>query len=95
MSSAPLNYLHSAKFGSRSSAAVGDPALRSAFRGAMDFLQAKRLSQFPDAIELQELRLKGEAIRRYSLSRLPELLEQLEARLEKNGIAVHLSLIHI
>jgi L-lactate dehydrogenase complex protein LldF len=89
MSTSPLNYMPSAQFGSRSSAAVADPALRSAFRGAMDFLQAKRLSQFPDALELQELRLKGEAIRRYSLSRLPDLLEQLEQKLTANGIAVH------
>jgi len=89
MKTSPLSYMPGAQFGSRSSAAVADPSLRSAFRGAMDFLQAKRLAQFPDALELENLRLKGEAIRRYSLSRLPDLLEELERKLTANGIVVH------
>ena len=69
--------------------AVNDPHLRSSFRGAMDFLMAKRAAQFPDADELASLRSLSESIRQYSLSRLPELLEQLEARLTANGVHVH------
>ncbi|MBL8490547.1 MAG: lactate utilization protein, partial [Rhodocyclaceae bacterium] len=70
-------------------AVVGNPVLRAGFRGAMDFLMAKRAAQFPDEAALGDLRNIGEAVRRYSLSRLPDLLEQLEARLTANGIRVH------
>jgi L-lactate dehydrogenase complex protein LldF len=55
----------------------------------MDFLQAKRRSQFPDEDELQGLRELGSQIRRYSLANLSRLLEQLEARLTANGVQVH------
>ena len=55
----------------------------------MDFLQAKRRAQFPDAAELEGLRDLGAAIRRYSLAHLPRLLEQLEAKLTANGVQVH------
>ncbi len=76
-------------FRERSLAAVNDSAQRQNFRGAMDFLQAKRRAQFPDADELAGLRELGAAIRRYSLARLPELLERLERNLNANGIRVH------
>ena len=76
-------------FAQRSRAATGDAKLRRGFRGAMDFLQAKRLSQFPDPGELSALRDLGEAIRKYSLAHLPELLGQLEAKLVANGVRVH------
>ena len=68
---------------------VSNPALRASFRGAMDFLMAKRAAQFPDPVALEALRAEGERIRRYSLARLPDLLEQLEANLTRNGIQVH------
>jgi L-lactate dehydrogenase complex protein LldF len=77
------------EFKARSRTAVNDPGQRKNFRGAMDFLQAKRRTQFPDQDELAGLRSLGEAIRRYSLSRLPQLLEQLENNLTTNGIQVH------
>jgi L-lactate dehydrogenase complex protein LldF len=77
------------EFKARSRTAVNDPGQRKNFRGAMDFLQAKRRTQFPDQDELAGLRSLGEAIRRYSLSRLPQLLEQLETNLTANGIQVH------
>lgn len=35
-------------FKAQSHAAVNNPDLRQSFGGAMDFLQAKRASQFPD-----------------------------------------------
>lgn len=76
-------------FAERARAAAGDPALRSGFRGAMDFLQAKRLAQFPDAGDLATLRDLGAAIRRHALENLPQLLEQLEAKLVANGVQVH------
>ncbi|WP_263772566.1 LutB/LldF family L-lactate oxidation iron-sulfur protein [Propionivibrio soli] len=83
-------HFHSAKeFADRTRAAVGNPAHRRSFRGAMDFLQAKRAAQFPDPQAFENLRTLGEAIRRYSLAHLPDLLERLEARLTANGFHVH------
>jgi L-lactate dehydrogenase complex protein LldF len=83
-------HLHSADaFKERSRAAVNDAAQRTNFRGAMDFLQAKRRAQFPDDDELASLRELGASIRRYSLAHLPQLLEQLERNLTANGIQVH------
>jgi L-lactate dehydrogenase complex protein LldF len=76
-------------FAARSRDAVNDAHLRHSFRGAMDFLQAKRQSQFPDADELSALRDLGAGIRRHALANLPELLEQLEGKLQANGIQVH------
>ena len=50
---------------------------------------AKRAAQFPDAGDLARLRARGAAIKERALARLPELLEQLEARCTENGIKVH------
>ncbi len=83
----PINPMQS--FKERSNQVLGDPAQRSNFRGAMDFLQAKRRAQFPDDDELQGLRELGAHIRRYSLANLPRLLETLETRLTANGVQVH------
>lgn len=85
---APLDTLASG-FRQRATGAVGNPKLRKSFRGAMDFLMDKRAAQFPDSVGFAALRRQGEAIRRYSLARLPDLLEQLEARLRQNGVQVH------
>ncbi len=76
-------------FKERSRNVLNDPGQRKNFRGAMDFLQAKRKSQFPDQEEREGLRDLGSAIRRYSLAHLPRLLEQLEAQLTANGTHVH------
>ncbi|AUH50457.1 iron-sulfur cluster-binding protein [Chromobacterium sp. ATCC 53434] len=70
-------------------AALADDKLRASLRGAMDFLMDKRLAAFPDEEELAALRALGEGIRRRCLSRLPELLEQLEQQLAANGVRVH------
>ncbi|MFZ9616499.1 MAG: LUD domain-containing protein, partial [Fluviibacter sp.] len=85
----PLHFVPSDEFRQRAQAVVENPALQKSFRGAMDFLQTKRLAQFPDDAALQRLRDLGESIRQYSLSRLPDLLETLEAKLTANGIQVH------
>lgn len=84
-----LHYVSPDEFRERARTVVANPDLQKSLRGAMDFLQAKRLSQFPDDAELQRMRDLGEAIRQYSLSKLPDLLEQLEKRLTENGIQVH------
>ena len=89
MSGQPMVFHPGAGFRARSKAVVDNPFLRQSFRGAMDFLMAKRAAQFPDAEELETLRTLGERIRQYNLAKLPELLEQLEANLTRNGIRVH------
>jgi L-lactate dehydrogenase complex protein LldF len=76
-------------FKERSRSVLNDPGQRKNFRGAMDFLQAKRRAQFPDRDELAGLRELGASIRRYSLAHLPQLLERLEKNLSANGIQVH------
>ncbi len=76
-------------FKARSREVLNDAGQRKNFRGAMDFLQAKRKSQFADQDELQGLRELGSQIRRYSLAHLPRLLEQLETNLTANGVQVH------
>jgi L-lactate dehydrogenase complex protein LldF len=76
-------------FKERSREVLNDPGQRKNFRGAMDFLQAKRRTQFPDHEELAGLRELGASIRRYSLARLPQLLDQLETNLTANGVQVH------
>ena len=82
--------IHPAKdFKARSKAVLDNEGQRKNFRGAMDFLQAKRRSQFSDDDELQGLRNLGQAIRQYSLANLPRLLTQLEANLTANGVQVH------
>jgi L-lactate dehydrogenase complex protein LldF len=87
--SAPIHFQPATGFADRSRAAVNDAHLRRSFRGAMDFLQAKRQAQFPDPGELSALCDLGAAIRRYALANLPHLLEQLESKLTANGIHVH------
>ena len=82
--------IHPAKdFKARSKAVLDNEGQRKNFRGAMDFLQAKRRAQFSDDDELQGLRNLGQAIRQYSLANLPRLLTQLEANLTANGVQVH------
>ncbi len=74
---------------SRIQEALQDQELRSNFRGAMDFLTAKRASVLPDAAEFDAWRSEGEAIRHRCLQKLPELLEQFEAAATTNGVRVH------
>ncbi len=76
-------------FRARARVALADTQLRSNFRSAMDSLMAKRLVQFPDTDELERLREFGNRVRARALSKLPELLERLEANLLRNGVQVH------
>ncbi|PKH03217.1 iron-sulfur cluster-binding protein [Psychromonas sp. MB-3u-54] len=76
-------------FHDQSKAALADPQLRQNFRGAMDYLKDKRKTAFSDPAEEKRIRDLSEAIRQRSLSKLPDLLEQLESNCIKNGIQVH------
>ena len=89
MSTSPMHFVPSANFKDRTSAIVDDAHLQKSFRGAMDFLMAKRAAQFPDVQAFEDLRSVGEQIRKYSLAKLPDLLVQLEKNLTANGIVVH------
>jgi L-lactate utilization protein LutB len=42
-----------------------------------------------DEAETEQLRVLGNAIKKRALSKLPQLLEQLESRCTQNGIRVH------
>ncbi|WP_027348921.1 LutB/LldF family L-lactate oxidation iron-sulfur protein [Halotalea alkalilenta] len=68
--------------------ALNDAQLRTNMRTAMDSLIAKRLAVMPEA-EREPLRELGNHVRARALSKLPELLERLEARLTANGVQVH------
>ena len=89
MSEQALNFMPSEGFRARAKDVVENPFLRQSFRGAMDFLINKRITQFPDPEELESLRTLGEQIRQYNLGKLPSLLVQLEENLTRNGIKVH------
>jgi L-lactate dehydrogenase complex protein LldF len=76
-------------FSARAPDALNDPTLRKNFRRAMDGLMAKRAAQFEDKEAWATLRARGAAVRANALARLPDLLEQLEAKCHENGIQVH------
>ena len=79
----------SVNFAKASSTALQDPQLRANFRRAMDGLMSKRAVQFADSKEWHAMRALGASVRLRALSKLPELLEKLEANCTKNGIQVH------
>ncbi|MDZ7851825.1 MAG: LutB/LldF family L-lactate oxidation iron-sulfur protein [Halomonas sp.] len=68
--------------------ALGNPQIRANFRKAMDGLMNKRRDVFGDW-DLETLRELGANIRLRALAKLPDLLEQLEANCQANGIKVH------
>lgn len=76
-------------FHPQAEAALANPELRANFRGAMDYLRDKRQTAFADPDEESAIRDRAEAIRQRCLSKLPTLLEQLEANCIANGIRVH------
>ena len=69
--------------------ALADAQLRKNFAFAMGSFILRRKAVFSDAAETERLRTLGNAIKQRALSRLPELLEQLEASCTRNGIRVH------
>ena len=69
--------------------ALNDAQLRQNFKFAMGNFILKRKAIFPDETETERLRTLGNAIKQRALSRLPELLEQLEEKCTANGIQVH------
>ena len=69
--------------------ALHNDQLRHNFRSAMDGIMAGRAAQFPDEEALQALREQTQAIRANALIKQPQLLVQLEQRLQENGIQVH------
>lgn len=76
-------------FRTRAHNALGDQQLRNNFRTAMDSLMTKRAAAFSDAHEREHLRALGNSIKARALSKLPDLLEQLEQNLTRNGVTVH------
>ncbi|MFO8142573.1 MAG: LutB/LldF family L-lactate oxidation iron-sulfur protein [Marinobacter sp.] len=76
-------------FRGRAEGALADSQLRTNFRVAMDSLMQKRADAFPDEEEREGLRELGNHIKARALSQLPDLLEQLEAKLTENGVNVH------
>lgn len=68
--------------------ALGNPQIRGNFRKAMDGLMTKRRDSF-EGWDLETLRELGANIRMRALAKLPDLLEQLEANCQANGIRVH------
>ncbi|WP_114417119.1 LutB/LldF family L-lactate oxidation iron-sulfur protein [Marinospirillum perlucidum] len=76
------------EFHPRVHAALQDSQIRNNFRKAMDGLMGKRQQAFADW-DLEGLRDLGAAVRLRALSRLPELLEELEANLTRQGVRVH------
>ncbi|WP_372956634.1 LutB/LldF family L-lactate oxidation iron-sulfur protein [Marinobacter sp.] len=79
------------QFHPRARAAIDNPQIRQNFRRAMDGLMDKRSTAFKDW-DLEALRTLGANVRQNALAQLPELLEQLEARLIANGVTVHWAL---
>ena len=76
-------------FHEASGKALKDQKLRKNFKRAMNGLMQKRRVMFPDSGELETLRNLAEGIRRDAVSRLPDLLEELETNCQQNGIQVH------
>jgi L-lactate dehydrogenase complex protein LldF len=76
-------------FEKRADRALGDAQLRRNFAFAMGNFILKRQAVFSDAAETERLRALGSEIKQRALSRLPELLTQLEAACTRNGIRVH------
>lgn len=69
--------------------ALADGQLRRNLQSAMDGLIRKRRAVFDDPAELEALRTVGQGLKQAALSRLPALLEELEANCTANGIQVH------
>ena len=76
-------------FKADSGATLRDPNLRANYRRATRGLRDKRREAFAGLEDVEGLRRIGHEIRAEALARLPELLEQLEAKLTARGVQVH------
>ena len=76
-------------FTRNASQALQDQQLRKNFKFAMGNFILKRQQIFADKTETERLRELGNAIKKRALSRLPQLLEELEKNCTQNGIQVH------
>ncbi len=76
-------------FTANASQALQDRQLRKNFKFAMGNFILKRRQIFADKKETEHLRELGNAIKKRALSRLPQLLEELETKCTRNGIRVH------
>jgi L-lactate dehydrogenase complex protein LldF len=81
--------MHETRFHRDVSRALNDAQLRKNFKFAMENFIQKRKQVFSDDTETEQLRELGNSIKKRALSRLPELLEQLESKCTQNGIRVH------
>ena len=84
-----MTIVNGKSFKQRAHEALNNEELRGNFRKAMDGLMSKRAAQFSNEDEWTRLRALGESIKKRALSKLPDLLVQLEENLTKNGIKVH------
>jgi L-lactate dehydrogenase complex protein LldF len=71
------------------SRALNDTQLIKNIKSAMGTLVSKRKAIFSDEAETEQLRTLGNALKQKALSKLPQLLEQLEEKCTQNGIKVH------
>ena len=69
--------------------ALADTQLRDNLSFATQSLRQKRLAVFDDPEATEALRETGSRIKARGLSRLPQLLEELETRCTENGMGVH------
>lgn len=63
--------------------------LRANLRRATTTIRNKRAARVEESPDWEDLRLNAEAVKRYSLNHLPELLEQLEEQVKNHGGSVH------
>lgn len=69
--------------------ALADSQMRRNVSHATRSIRTKRLAAVQECADWEELRLAGSAIKRDVLARLPELLEELERNVTRNGGVVH------
>jgi L-lactate dehydrogenase complex protein LldF len=80
---------HPLDFDKNVAEALKDTQLIKNIKSAMATLVSKRKTIFSDAAETEQLRTLGNALKKKALSKLPQLLEQLEEKCTQNGIQVH------
>ena len=77
-----------APYRTRVKQALGDADLKTALDRATGQLARRRLTALA-AVDVEGMRADGRTIRESALRRLPELLEELEGSLARNGCTVH------